>query len=60
MKNRYEKYLPMFISAGMLLGMILGLILSVLKGDFGLWLSVGVGVGMALGAFSYLIFSAWK
>lgn len=60
MKNEKEKYLPMFISGGLLLGVFLGITLSIIKGDFGLWLSVGVGLGMALGSLSYVIFAAKK
>lgn len=60
MKNKKEKYLPMFISGGLLLGLIFGVVLSLLKGDFGLWLSVGVGVGMAVGALAYLFFQVRK
>lgn len=58
MKN--EKYLPMFISGGLLLGLIVGVILGLLNGDFGLWLSLGVGVGMVLGALTCLFFSVRK
>ncbi|WP_187175908.1 hypothetical protein [Algoriphagus sp. AK58] len=58
MKN--EKYLPMFISGGLLLGLIAGVILGLLNGDFGLWLSLGVGVGMVLGALTCLFFSVRK
>lgn len=50
----------MFISGGILLGVFLGITLSIIKGDFGLWLSVGVGLGMALGSLSYVIFAAKK
>lgn len=50
----------MFISGGLLLGLIFGVVLSLLKGDFGLWLSVGVGVGMAVGALAYLFFQVRK
>jgi hypothetical protein len=60
MKNEKEKYLPMFISGGLFLGLIGGVILSLLKGDFGLWLSLGVGVGMVVGALTYLFFSVRK
>ncbi len=50
----------MFISGGLLLGLIVGVVLSLLKGDFGLWLSVGVGVGMVVGALAYLFFQDRK
>ncbi|GAB2483088.1 hypothetical protein [Algoriphagus taiwanensis] len=60
MKNEKEKYLPMFISGGLLLGVFLGITLSIIKDDFGLWLSVGVGFGMAAGSLSYVIYAAKK
>lgn len=55
-----EKYLPIFISGGLLLGLIGGLVLSFQKGDFGLWVSLGAGFGIAMGALSFLFFSARK
>lgn len=60
MRNEKEKYLPMFVSGGLLIGLIGGVILSLLKGDFVLWVSLGAGAGMAMGALSYLFFSASK
>ena len=60
MKNEKEKYLSLFISGGLLVGVIVGVSLGLLKGDFGLWLSVGVGFGMAVGALSYVIYSTRK
>ncbi|GMQ33130.1 hypothetical protein Ataiwa_14020 [Algoriphagus taiwanensis] len=50
----------MFISGGLLLGVFLGITLSIIKDDFGLWLSVGVGFGMAAGSLSYVIYAAKK
>ncbi|NVK50933.1 MAG: hypothetical protein HWE09_14270 [Cyclobacteriaceae bacterium] len=56
MKNNKEKYLPLFISGGLLIGIVIGTAISMIRGEMGIWLSLGVGGGMAFGAISFLIF----
>ncbi|TFV94676.1 hypothetical protein E4S40_11755 [Algoriphagus kandeliae] len=56
MKNKKEKYLPLFISGGLLIGVVVGTAISMIRGEMGIWLSVGVGGGMALGVLSFLVF----
>lgn len=56
MKSNKEKYLPLFISGGLLLGAVAGTAVSMIRGEMGIWLSLGIGGGMALGTISFLIF----
>ena len=60
LKMKNKKYLPLFISMGILLGLVGGIILSLLKGDLGLWVSVGAGFGMVFGSLWYVINSVKK
>jgi len=55
MKNKNEKYLPLFISLGLVIGGVFGIILGTIFEDFGLWLPIGVGGGIALGSLSFLL-----
>lgn len=60
MNKKNEKYLPMFISIGMLAGIVFGVVMSFFKNDFGLWLSIGTGSGIALGALFHLFYASTK